>query len=210
MNYILTNWEKKKKLKIYEIGGGNGTFALEALNYLKQQHYEIYKHTTYSIIEISEALSRIQMESISPIHSSVIQFYGNTSILDWNKQEKEECFIIGIELMDNCLFFSFSSQPVPHDKLIITSKNEIFETRVEKDQEIYYPVEDDYIKKYLSIIDKNQLISPTSIREKMRNFLFSIPLLNGNIEVYIPTMQWMMLEKMKLFEHHHLSLEFPF
>jgi SAM-dependent MidA family methyltransferase len=81
MNYILTNWEKKK-LKIYEIGGGNGTFALEALNYLKQQHYEIYKHTTYSIIEISEALSRIQMESISPIHSSVIQFYGNTSILD--------------------------------------------------------------------------------------------------------------------------------
>jgi hypothetical protein len=76
---------------------------------------------------------------------------------------------------------------------------------VENNQEIYYPLEDESIRKYLSIVDRDQLISPNSIREKVRNFIFSHELLNGNIEVYIPTMQWMMLEKMKLFQHHHLS-----
>jgi SAM-dependent MidA family methyltransferase len=107
MNYILKK-KKKNKLNIFEIGGGTGTFALESLHYLKEYHPEIYKNTTYSIIEISEELSRIQKESISKLHPSVSQFYGNTSILDWNQPEKEECFIIGIEVMDNCFSLSFN------------------------------------------------------------------------------------------------------
>ncbi len=52
VRYILRTRDTTKPLKIFEIGGGNGTNALHIMNYLMVYTPEVYKNTTYTVIEI--------------------------------------------------------------------------------------------------------------------------------------------------------------
>ena len=47
-------------LRIVEMGGGNGTCALNILDYLAKHYPSLYEQTEYTIVELSEVLSRKQ------------------------------------------------------------------------------------------------------------------------------------------------------
>jgi SAM-dependent MidA family methyltransferase len=48
------------ELVIYELGAGNGTMMENILEFISKSDLEVYKSTTYIIIEISKNLSGIQ------------------------------------------------------------------------------------------------------------------------------------------------------
>lgn len=57
--------DEKGTLRIYEIGGGCGTCALNVLDYFEQKSPEIYKRMQYTSIEISESLAAEQRKTVS-------------------------------------------------------------------------------------------------------------------------------------------------
>jgi hypothetical protein len=49
-------------LQVVEVGGGNGTCAINILNFFRREHPDIYSTMRYTICEASERLSVLQME----------------------------------------------------------------------------------------------------------------------------------------------------
>ena len=47
-------------LVIYEIGAGNGTLAMDILDYIRSAYPEVYECTHYNIVEISGRLAKSQ------------------------------------------------------------------------------------------------------------------------------------------------------
>ena len=82
---------------IYEIGAGNGTLALDILNFLKDRHPEVYERTRYTIIEISESLARKQRRKVRQHHPGVEVV--NKSIFRWDKREPSPCFVVLMEVI---------------------------------------------------------------------------------------------------------------
>jgi phospholipid N-methyltransferase len=112
-DYILANRvDPNSPLVIYEIGGGNGTMAMNILDYIREKHSSIYDHVQYNIIEISSSLHQIQKTRLVK-HGSHFQSH-HQSIAEWNTTVSGECFIIAMEVMDN----------MPHDKVVINLEKE--------------------------------------------------------------------------------------
>ncbi|KYQ90763.1 hypothetical protein DLAC_09402 [Tieghemostelium lacteum] len=124
IRYILEKYKKLnsgKVLKIYEIGAGSGTNAISILNYLRDNHEDVYKTMNYTIIEISRLLADKQLSRIKEIHPNVHISINNTSIFNWTHQkEDDDCFIILTEVIDN----------LPHDKITKTDGGALFESVV--------------------------------------------------------------------------------
>jgi hypothetical protein len=57
-------------LRIYEIGGGCGTCALNVLDYFEQKAPEIYKRIRYTSVEISKSLAAEQRRTVSVLLST--------------------------------------------------------------------------------------------------------------------------------------------
>lgn len=58
-------------LRIYEIGGGCGTCALNVLDFFEQKAPEIYKRIRYTSVEISESLAAEQRRTVSDLLSAI-------------------------------------------------------------------------------------------------------------------------------------------
>ncbi|KAH8111039.1 DUF185-domain-containing protein [Phellopilus nigrolimitatus] len=86
-------------LKIYEIGAGNGSLAMDILNFIQERHPEVYERTRYTIIEISESLAEKQRKALSPVHECVEVV--NKSIFRWQTREPAPCFMVMMEVIDN-------------------------------------------------------------------------------------------------------------
>lgn len=84
-------------LVIYETGAGNGTLALNVLDFLASEHPEVYERTQYNIVEISASLAKLQRERLSERHPS-IKIY-NQSIFDWKTTEHGPCFVVALEVV---------------------------------------------------------------------------------------------------------------
>ena len=82
---------------IYEIGAGNGTLALDILDYVQDRYPEVYDRTRYKIIEISGNLARLQREKLCAKHPCVEVV--NQSIFRWNKREPAPCFFLAMEVI---------------------------------------------------------------------------------------------------------------
>ena len=82
---------------IYEIGAGNGTLALDILDYVQDRYPEVYDRTRYKIIEISGNLARLQQEKLCEKHPCVEIV--NQSIFRWNKREPAPCFFLAMEVI---------------------------------------------------------------------------------------------------------------
>jgi len=82
---------------IVEIGAGNGTLMTNILDYIKQNHPKIYETVSYTIIEISVALNKIQKIK-GRDHLSRLKFE-NVSIFRWKTKVKEKAFIIALEVI---------------------------------------------------------------------------------------------------------------
>jgi hypothetical protein len=60
----------RRKLRVLEIGGGNGTFALGFLDYLQAHHKDIYRDAAYTLVEVSSKLGKT-CPKVSPTCRSV-------------------------------------------------------------------------------------------------------------------------------------------
>ncbi|KAJ7210443.1 S-adenosyl-L-methionine-dependent methyltransferase [Mycena pura] len=84
---------------IYEIGAGNGTLAMNVLDYLRSNYPEVYDRTRYNIIEISENLVGLQRKKLMSVHPCVQVVH--KSIFRWQQREPAPCFIVALEVIDN-------------------------------------------------------------------------------------------------------------
>jgi len=85
-------------LRIYEIGGGNGTLMLNILDYIREHDPEVYVYTQYCIVEISAQLASKQEESLrrNPYfqeHSQHVEIV-QSDILSWTIPVREPCYIL--------------------------------------------------------------------------------------------------------------------
>lgn len=82
---------------IYEIGAGNGTLAIDILNYLRDEHPEVYDRTQYNIIEISGNLVKLQANKLRKNHPCVNIVH--KSIFHWDIREPAPCFFLAMEVI---------------------------------------------------------------------------------------------------------------
>ncbi|KAN0031719.1 hypothetical protein ACTFIV_005585 [Dictyostelium citrinum] len=226
-NYIIEKFKQIQinqadaKLKIYEIGAGSGTNALNILNHIRDNHKEIYDAMEYKIIEISKPLAQKQLTRIKQSHPKLNINITNANILEWNQaEEKDECFIVLTEVIDN----------LPHDKITITS-NGIFESIVDstvfesvkgKDniiqkkqisgfhREESRPLTDPIIKEYLEY-EKSKISSnsPLSLINNLINF-YKVNIksfFKGDETKYLPTVCFKLFQIFSYyFPKHHIIL----
>lgn len=81
---------------IYEVGAGNGTLAANILDFIQEQHPEVYERTRYRIIEISSSLADNQRKALG--RHSCVQVI-NKSVFDWAEREWAPCFFIALEVI---------------------------------------------------------------------------------------------------------------
>ena len=107
--YMVTNYKLSLypyyDLIIYELGAGNGTFMLNALDYIAREHPEVYERTQYRIIEVSESMARQQQEKLKLTpegrqHAHKVQIV-KKSIFDWDQYVNSPCFLVALEVFDN-------------------------------------------------------------------------------------------------------------
>ena len=104
-----------KKLRVIEIGGGNGTFALGFADYLQVHHPKIYQDLEYTLVEVSEKLAAMQRARVCSRHGavSVVVADGTDAAtiraLNWGPTDDEAVFFMGFEVLDN----------MPHDKIVV-------------------------------------------------------------------------------------------
>jgi Putative S-adenosyl-L-methionine-dependent methyltransferase len=96
-------------LVIYEIGAGNGTLAMDILDYVQSEYPEVYERTHYNIVEISGRLAKLQHELLVPRHSCVS--ITHKSIFHWDQREPAPCFFLAMEVIVGRLFPSRSLDP---------------------------------------------------------------------------------------------------
>jgi SAM-dependent MidA family methyltransferase len=88
---------------IYEIGAGNGTLAMDILNYIRKEHSEVYDRTQYNIIEISENMVKLQKNQLCPAHPCVN--VAHKSIFHWDVREPAPCFFVAMEVIVSNIIF---------------------------------------------------------------------------------------------------------
>ncbi|KAK0467220.1 S-adenosyl-L-methionine-dependent methyltransferase [Desarmillaria tabescens] len=84
---------------IYEIGAGNGTLALNILDYLRDEYPDVYERTRYTIVEISANLVELQKAKLHDVHPCVNVVH--KSVFHWDKREPAPCFFMAMEVIDN-------------------------------------------------------------------------------------------------------------
>lgn len=99
--YLLKHFPRED-FKVYELGAGNGTLALNILNYLRTHFPRVYDRTRYNIIEISAPLARLQRERLrSAGHTKQTVKVDHQSIFRWSKVEHAPCYVLATEVVDN-------------------------------------------------------------------------------------------------------------
>lgn len=86
---------------IYEIGAGNGTLAMNILDFLHRHYPSVYDRTRYTIIEISENLVQKQRQKLRRSHPGVQVVH--QSIFHWGTREPAPCFFLAMEVVVSSL-----------------------------------------------------------------------------------------------------------
>jgi hypothetical protein len=84
-------------LLIYEVGAGNGSFMLDTLRFLKEEHPEVFAKTTYRIIEISAALAQIQRARAQKAGFTNVEVV-NQDFFKWQGRDSRPCFVVANEV----------------------------------------------------------------------------------------------------------------
>ncbi|KAG0060023.1 hypothetical protein BGZ89_012606 [Linnemannia elongata] len=209
--YIVTEYKLNnyphKDLIIYEMGAGNGTLMMNILDYIQQFEPTVYERTRYRIIEISKKLAQRQGErqevrDATRRHRCVEVI--NKSIFEWDTLVPDHCFFVGMEVLDN-----FSHDLIRYD----TVTEEPLQGMVAIDEEgdyteIYTPVSDPLIQKYLSIRKQTGYRPPVLARRFLRRLRNRFPFApNMTKPEFIPTKLLLLLETLKThFPKHRLVL----
>lgn len=102
-------------LIIYEIGAGNGSFMIDTLTFLRQEHPEVYAKTKFKIIEISGMLAKGQKaRAVQHGFGGKVEVI-NEDFFRWKGGSSEPCFVVALEVFVSCLV-SVSSNQIPTSK----------------------------------------------------------------------------------------------
>jgi hypothetical protein len=117
------------------------------LDFLRVAEPEVYQRTRYNIIEISGQLADLQTARAAKAgHSKKVKI-NRQSVFDWKEVVSDPCFFLAFEVLDN----------LPHDVVRYTvNDNKPLQCLIEVDErgdftEVYEPVTDPLIKKFLKI-----------------------------------------------------------
>ncbi|KAG0083588.1 hypothetical protein BGZ92_010637 [Podila epicladia] len=209
--YIVTEYKLNnyphKDLIIYEMGAGNGTLMLNILDYIQQYEPSVYERTRYRIIEISKMLAQRQGERQEVRDArrrhSCLEII-NKSIFEWDTVVTDHCFFVGMEVLDN-----FSHDLIRYDSVTEEPLQGMVAIDEEGDYtEIYTPVSDPLIQKYLSIRRQTGYRPPVLSRRFLRRVRNSLPFApNMTGPEFIPTKLLLLLESLKNhFPKHRLVL----
>jgi SAM-dependent MidA family methyltransferase len=71
--YIVADFQKRRgvsgsKLRICEVGAGNGTLAANVLDYVSRKHPDLYQDMEYTALEVSKPLSKKYVVEKMPWH----------------------------------------------------------------------------------------------------------------------------------------------
>ncbi|KAI8888785.1 DUF185-domain-containing protein [Backusella circina FSU 941] len=197
-----------KDLIIYEMGAGNGTLMMNILDYIQQYEPAVYKRTQYNIIEISGKLAERQsqrqdVKEAKDQHKCVKII--NKSIFDWDIHVPDQCFFLGMEVIDN-----FAHDLIRYEMETLKPYQALVSIDAKGDYtEVYEPVGNDaLINKYLAIRDQTRYKTPVLSNQLWLKFLKSLPLApNMTSAEFVPTKLFMLLETLKnYFPQHRLVL----
>ncbi|ORZ24729.1 S-adenosyl-L-methionine-dependent methyltransferase [Absidia repens] len=197
-----------KDLIIYEMGAGNGTLMMNILDYIQQYEPSVYKRTQYNIIEISGKLAERQSErqdvrELKDQHQCVKII--NKSIFDWDIHVPDQCFFLGMEVIDNfahdLIRYDIDTLKPYQGSVSIDSKGDY--------TELYEPVGNDaLINRYLATRKQTRYRSPVLANSFWYKLLTSLPLApNLTAPEFIPTKLFLFMETLKeYFPQHRLIL----
>ncbi|RDX49195.1 DUF185-domain-containing protein [Polyporus arcularius HHB13444] len=191
---------------IYEIGAGNGTLALDILDYLREHYPDVYERTRYNIIEISANLANLQREKLSAAHPCVTVH--NKSIFRWDTREPAPCYFVAMEVIDN-----FAHDLIRYDLRTLEPYQGIVTVDKAGDFSTYYTkVTDPLISDFLAL--RRYLNHPPPISrllklsQTFRTFYTNLPFApNLSPPEYIPTRLLTLLRTLRRnFPRHRLLL----
>ncbi|KAL1188760.1 hypothetical protein V5N11_004287 [Cardamine amara subsp. amara] len=172
---ILRTTNLSVPLKIYEIGGGSGICAKGVLDYIMLNAPErIYNNMSYTSIEISPSLAKIQKETVAQVGSHLSKFRVEcrdaSDLSGWRNVEQQPCWVIMLEVLDNLphdLVYS-KSQVSPWMEVLVENKPES-----EALSELYKPLEDPLIKRCIDVVELED--EPVSRPKEIWSKLFPKP-----------------------------------
>nr|VWO97449.1 PvdL [Ganoderma boninense] len=191
---------------IYEIGAGNGTLALDILDYLREDYPDVYDRTRYNIIEISENLASLQRQKLCEVHPCVTVH--NKSIFRWDTREPAPCYFLAMEVIDN-----FAHDLIRHDLRTLEPYQGIVTIDKHGDFSSYYTkVTDPLISSFLAL--RRYLNHPPPISRLLklsstfRTFYTNLPFApNLSAPEFIPTRLLTLLRTLRRnFPRHRLLL----
>ncbi|CAG8597391.1 1914_t:CDS:2 [Acaulospora morrowiae] len=197
----------QQDLIIYELGAGNGTLMLNILDYIQKFEPSVYKRTKYRIVEISEKLANRQLQSQKLRESKnthdCVEII-NRSIFEWNELVSDQCFFLACEVLDNFAHDLIRYDTITEDPLqaiVITDDKGEYD-------ELYEPVTDELILRYLQLRSKTTYKSPALQNRLVRQLRNKLPLApNMSQPEFIPTKVLLFLEILKeYFPKHRLII----
>lgn len=96
MSEYLLKYFPYEDFVIYEIGAGNGTLALDILDYIRDAYPQVYERTRYNIVEISGSLTKLQERKLKNHPCATIV---NKSIFRWDQREDSPCMFLAMEVI---------------------------------------------------------------------------------------------------------------
>lgn len=152
------------KLDMIELGGGRGTNACLILDYLKTQKPELYSTLTYTLVDNSPTLHRLQKEKLgNSEHADRVRFE-QKDLLDVAERRTTivsksdtPTIVLGFEVLDN----------LPHDKIRAKSRKRIQQAEVRRDnktgkkEEVFVPLTDPLLAKVLKTVPSYAKMYPT-------------------------------------------------
>ncbi|KAG1764824.1 S-adenosyl-L-methionine-dependent methyltransferase [Suillus occidentalis] len=193
--------------KVYELGAGNGTLALNILDFLKTHYPEVYDRTQYTIIEISEKLARAQRHRLyQQGHGQVVEVV-NRSVFQWERKEHAPCYVVAAEVVDN-----FAHDVVRYDlKTLEAYQGVVAVDEVGEFVPFYTKISDPLIASYLALRRRLSLPVPLPrfLRSpSLRRVYASLPFApNLSPPDYIPTRLLSLLKILRThFPRHRLLL----
>ncbi|CAG8708823.1 21564_t:CDS:2, partial [Dentiscutata erythropus] len=202
--YVVTEYKlngyPSHDLIIYELGAGNATLMRNVLDYIQKFEPSIYKRTRYKIVEISSKLAERQLQNQDlqnnkNVHDCVEII--NKSIFDWNELVTDPCYD---NFAHDLIRYDCISEN-PYQAVVMIDDKGDFE-------EIYEPVGDPLIIRYLALRNKTFYKTPALQNRFFRQLRNKLPFSpNMTSPEFIPTKALLFLELLKdYFPQHRLII----
>ncbi|KAI8854467.1 S-adenosyl-L-methionine-dependent methyltransferase [Chytridium lagenaria] len=192
-NYIAKTAKKANmsRVKIVEVGGGNGTLMSNIMSFLRQSEPEVYCDTSYTIIEISQKLAARQAK-VSQSFDDKVRIV--KSFFDCTEKFDGPIFVLAMEVLDNLahdvIRYDYETGE-PYQGIVTIDDEGSYSEGFEK-------LADTQIRPW-----KSSALSPAPVRG-MRRLIPFAPNLTG--PEFIPTMSLKFMEKLRDMLPEHLLI----